>query len=71
VCAIQLHGGRTAHTRFGIPLKDLTSKSVSAISMQSAQGRLLAAAHLICWDETPMTHKNQMHCVDNTLKVCF
>lgn len=67
IAALLLHGGRTAHSRFKIPIADLGPNSSCSISMQSNTAELLRRAELIVWDETSMANKNQLACVSRTL----
>lgn len=48
-----MFGGRTAHSRFKIPITSYESSEYS-ISKQSAIAELLHRAQLIIWDEAPM-----------------
>lgn len=56
IAALLLPGGRTAHSRFNIPLK-LFDDSVCDITCGTMLADLLIQAELIIWDEAPMTHK--------------
>ncbi|KAF7841731.1 uncharacterized protein G2W53_004029 [Senna tora] len=49
-------GGRTAHSRFAIPL-DCNENSTCNIIQGSDLANLLINTKLIIWDETPMTHR--------------
>jgi len=55
VAATLVPGGRTCHGTFGfpvpLPLEDVTS----SITFQSGRAELLRRAHLIFWDEAPMS----------------
>jgi len=59
--------GRTAHTRFGIPI-DLHAGSVCSVKKQSLHADLLRRTKLIFWDEAVMAHKHVINCVDRTLR---
>jgi PIF1-like helicase/Helicase len=67
VAAQLLPGGRTAHKRFKIPIP-IDDSSTCRISWHSAAAELIRAAHLIIWDETPMTHRHVFDAVDRTLR---
>jgi hypothetical protein len=67
ITSILLDGGRTAHSRFKIPL-NITRDSFCSISAQSSLASLLRAVSLIVWDEAPMQHRYCFEAVDRTLK---
>ncbi len=67
IASLLLDGGRTAHSRFKIPL-DLHASSTCSISKQSDAARLLRETRLIIWDEAPMMNKYAFEAVDRTLK---
>ncbi|XP_035544174.1 uncharacterized protein LOC118347928 [Juglans regia] len=67
VAASILPGGRTAHSRFKIPL-DLDKNSTCCVSKQSALAKLLRLAKLIIWDEAPMSRKECMQALDKMLR---
>ena len=67
VAAGILPGGRTAHSRFKIPLQ-LDEKSVCAVNKQSALAKLLQMTRLIIWDETPMIHRHAIEALDRMLQ---
>jgi PIF1-like helicase/Helitron helicase-like domain at N-terminus len=67
IAALLLPGGRTAHSRFGIPL-ECTATSTCRITKQSHRGELIRRVRLIIWDEAPMQHKNNILAVNNTLR---
>ena len=70
IASLLLPGGRTAHSRFKIPL-DLTAESSCSISIQSVHAELMRSADLIIWDEAPMQHRFAPEAVDRTLRdVC-
>ena len=62
-----MDGGRTAHSRFKIPLK-LNETSTLNISKQSELGQLINQARLIIWDEAPMAHRFTFEAVDRTFR---
>ena len=67
IAALLLPGGRTAHSRFKIPL-DINEDSTCNISADSDEARLLRQAALIIWDEVPMQHRFCFEAVDRTLQ---
>ena len=67
IAAELLIGGRTAHSRFKIPLKT-TFESTCNVSANSKLAKLLKKTDLIIWDEVPMSHKYTVETVDRTLR---
>nr|XP_027108614.1 uncharacterized protein LOC113728258 [Coffea arabica] len=67
VAASILPGGRTAHSRFKIPI-NMDINNMCIISKQSALAGLLRQANLIIWDEAPMMHKTGIEGVDKLLR---
>jgi hypothetical protein len=67
VAALLYDGGRTAHSRFGIPIK-ITAYSTCNITRRSEAGQLLREAKLILWDEASMTHRYCPEALDRTLR---
>lgn len=67
VAASILPGGRTAHSRFKIPII-LDRNCICAVSKQSALATLLKMAKLIIWDEAPMVHCHAIEAVDRLLQ---
>ncbi|KAL0553909.1 hypothetical protein IC582_007813 [Cucumis melo] len=63
VAASILPSGRTAHSRFEIPL-EANETSMCNISKQSAREKLIQKEKLIIWDETPMAKKYTIKLVD-------
>ena len=61
-----LEGGRTAHSRFKIPIP-INGSSVCNISLQSDVAKLIQKTSLIIWDEIMMSHVHQVDCVDHSL----
>jgi len=68
VAALILHGGRTAHSRFKIPIDNMNATSTCAIAAQSGLARLIMRTSLIIWDEASMLSKHQISCVDRTIR---
>ena len=70
IAAQLLPGGRTAHSRFKIPLSNDTN-AVCNITRNSYLGELIRRASRIIWDEVPMQHKACFEAVNRTLNdVC-
>ncbi|CAH9081579.1 unnamed protein product [Cuscuta epithymum] len=67
IAASILPGGRTAHSRFKLPL-DGESKYICNIGKQSAEAKLLRAARLILWDEASMANRRIVESLDTTLR---
>ena len=70
IAAQLLPGGRTAHSRFKIPLTNDTN-AVCNITRNSFLADLIRDTSLIIWDEVPMQHKACFEAVNRTLNdVC-
>ncbi|XP_052619576.1 uncharacterized protein LOC111881827 [Lactuca sativa] len=67
IASLLLTGGRTAHSRFIIPI-NLTEDSFCKINPKSDLAILIRKASLIIWDEAPMVHKHAFEALDRTLK---
>ena len=67
IAALLLDGGRTAHSRFKIPL-ELTSSSTCNIKINSPEANLIRETKLIIWDEAPMAHRHAIEAVDRTIR---
>nr|GEU96586.1 ATP-dependent DNA helicase PIF1 [Tanacetum cinerariifolium] len=59
--------GRTAHSRFKIPI-NLTTNSMCNIKKQSDLAKLLCQEKLIIWDETSMAKRQVVEAVDRTMQ---
>ncbi|XP_035837083.1 uncharacterized protein LOC110892468 [Helianthus annuus] len=70
IASLLLDGGRTAHSRFSIPL-NLTEDSVCNIKPESDLSKLLHETKLIIWDEAPMVHKHAFEALDRTMNDVF
>ncbi|XP_071137070.1 uncharacterized protein [Mytilus edulis] len=66
IAAELLEGGRTAHSRFKIPIP-ISETSTCNISRNSALANLIKNTANIVWDEAPMIHKHVLECVHRTL----
>ncbi|XP_042962382.1 ATP-dependent DNA helicase pif1-like [Carya illinoinensis] len=67
VAASILPGGRTAHSRFKIPL-NADKSSTCNVSKQGNLAKLLRLAKLIIWDEAPMSTKHSIEALDKMLQ---
>ncbi|XP_071738385.1 uncharacterized protein [Rutidosis leptorrhynchoides] len=67
IAALLLSGGRTAHSRFAIPINVLED-SYCSIKPKSDLAALLNRAKLIIWDEAPMMHKHFFEAFDRTMR---
>lgn len=67
IAALLLSNGRTAHSRFKIPL-ELNSFSTCNIKVNSPLAGILRVTKLIIWDEAPMTHRHAFEALDRTLQ---
>nr|GEX43145.1 DNA helicase [Tanacetum cinerariifolium] len=67
IASLLLPAGRTAHSRFKIPL-DLTNTSVCAIKKNTQLANLLKETCLIVWDESPMNDRRCFETLDQTFR---
>ncbi|GJW41620.1 ATP-dependent DNA helicase PIF1-like protein [Tanacetum coccineum] len=67
IASLLLPGGRTAHSRFGIPI-NVDETSVCSITHGSDLAALLGKTKLIIWDEAPMMNKHCFEALDRTLR---
>jgi hypothetical protein len=67
VAALLLPGGRTAHSRFKIPI-DLDDSGVCDIKRHTMLSSLVESASLIIWDEALMTHRKCFEALDRSLR---
>ncbi|XP_031131678.1 uncharacterized protein LOC116033063 [Ipomoea triloba] len=67
IASLLLPGGRTAHSRFAIPIA-VNEDSTCNISQGSPLAELLIQAKLIIWDEAPMMHKHCFEALDKTMR---
>ncbi|XP_022003820.2 uncharacterized protein LOC110901291 [Helianthus annuus] len=67
IASLLLSGGRTAHSRFAIPL-NLNEDSLCRIKHGTDIAHLLQKTQLIIWDEAPMIHKHAFEALDRSLK---
>lgn len=67
IAATLLPGGRTAHSRFKIPIM-LDDFSSCSIGHDSNIVELIKRTDLIIWDEAPMQHRYSFECLDRSLR---
>ena len=65
--ATELNGGRTAHSRFKIPLQIHETSSLN-IPYQSALARLIRVSKVIAWGEVPMINRFSLEALDCCFK---
>jgi hypothetical protein len=67
VASLLLPGGRTAHSRFKIPI-DIDDNGVCDIRRCTMLSSLIESASLIIWDEALMTHRKCFEALDRSLR---
>ncbi|KAL6839328.1 hypothetical protein ACP4OV_031000 [Aristida adscensionis] len=67
VAASIMPGGRTAHSRFKIPLS-INNGAYCSFTKQSGTAKLLRTASLIIWDEASMTKRQAIEALDNSMR---
>ncbi|XP_012829133.1 PREDICTED: ATP-dependent DNA helicase PIF1-like [Erythranthe guttata] len=67
IASLLLPGGRTTHSRFGLPI-NVHESSTCSISQQSPYAELFIRAKFIIWDEAPMMHRYLFEALDKTMK---
>jgi ATP-dependent DNA helicase PIF1 len=67
IASLLLPGGRTAHSKFKMPVPTLDNSTCN-IDHDSDMAQLLRETKLIIWDEAPMAHRYTFECLDRTLK---
>ena len=67
VAASIMPGGRTAHSRFKIPLSCDDGASCT-FTKQSGTAKILRMASLILWDEATMTKRQAVEALDNNMR---
>ena len=68
IAATLLVGGRTCHSRFGLPVPMPRDNVPSTITAQSSRAEVLRQASLIVWDEAPMAPTEALDAVDRLLR---
>lgn len=66
IAALLLHGGRTAHSRFSLPINP-DEFSTRKIQPGSDQAELIYKSSLTIWDEAPMMSKHCFEALDRTI----
>ncbi|XP_057793359.1 uncharacterized protein LOC131009979 [Salvia miltiorrhiza] len=67
IASLLLPGGRTAHSRFKIPI-NVNEDSTCNIHQGSPLAELIIRCKLIIWDEAPMMHKFCFEALDRSLR---
>lgn len=67
IAALLLHGGRTAHSRFKVPLQ-LDKGCSCSVKAGSTLEVLLTQTKLIVWDEAPMSNALTVEALDITMR---
>lgn len=67
IASLLLPGGRTAHSRFAIPL-NVTEDSTCDIKAGAPLAGLMSKTKLIIWDEAPMINKFCFEALDRSLR---
>ena len=60
--------GRTAHSTFGVPVREGEAELRSTVNPNSAYARYLSTTDLIVWEELPMANKVVLECVDSLMR---
>ncbi|KAL6531708.1 hypothetical protein OROMI_028071 [Orobanche minor] len=68
IASLLIPKGRTAHSRFGIPLLVDEKSYCNKIKLGTEMTELLKKTKLIIWDEAPMTHRYCFEALDRSLK---
>ena len=68
IAALLLDGGRTAHSRFKIPVANLDAFSTCYVKRGSEEAKLIQEAAVVIWDEAPMMSKHVFEAVDRTFR---
>ncbi|KAL0759093.1 hypothetical protein Bca101_075243 [Brassica carinata] len=68
IAALLLEGGRTAHSRFGIPIDADEFSTCKKMEPGSDRAELVKAAKLIVWDEAPMMSRHCFETLDRTMR---
>ena len=67
IAALLLHGGRTAHSKFQLPL-DCKPEMLCNISARSTKAEILRRAKVIIWDESPMANRYLFEALDKHMQ---
>lgn len=60
IASLLIEGGRTAHSRFRIPL-DIDEHTTCDVKQNSMLAELMRKSDLIVWDEAPMNHRSKIN----------
>jgi ATP-dependent DNA helicase PIF1 len=66
IAALLIPGGRTAHSRFSIPI-NVNEDSTCNIKQGSPLVERIIKAKLIIWDEAPMCHRHAFEALDKSM----
>lgn len=66
--ALLIPGGRTAHSIFRIPIRDLNEFSLCKVAKDSHRADLFREAVAIIWDEVGAQHRHAIEAVDRSLR---
>lgn len=67
VAALLLPGGRTAHSRFKIPI-EINETTICDIKRGSSLANLIRETSLVIWDEALMTHRRCFEALDRSFR---
>src|SRR3954462_2983611 len=67
IASLLLPGGRTAHSKFRIPVPTMDN-STCKVEFNDDVADMLRQTKLIIWDEAPMAHKYAIESLDRSLK---
>ncbi|KAI3941961.1 hypothetical protein MKW98_009171 [Papaver atlanticum] len=67
IASLLLPGGRTAHSRFKIPIT-LEDNSTCDVSHGTQLAGLICKAKIIIWDEAPMIHRHAFEALERTVR---
>lgn len=68
IASLLLPGGRTAHSRFAIPIS-INENSICYIDQKSDIAELIIKCKLIIWDEAPMMYKYCFEALDKAMRI--
>lgn len=68
IASLLLPGGRTAHSRFKIPVENLHAESTCAVNKESPYAAMLRRADMVVWDEAGNQHRWAFEAVDRTFR---
>src|SRR5947209_1416981 len=67
IAALLLTGGRTAHSKFKIPI-NIDKQSVCDIKLQTALAYVIKISKVIIWNKVSMANKHMIEAVDRTFR---